>query len=103
LCGGGIETSLKSRGVFKLFSITAKVFFPDFVIGIDGRRCEDGGLLADPKFAFETTQELPKTHAPSAVLPDTSELKGAGTWISATIYAQVGTTVPGILCVLRLP
>jgi type III restriction enzyme len=40
-----------------------KGFFPDFVIGIDGRRCEDGGLLADPKFAFETTQELPKTHA----------------------------------------
>jgi type III restriction enzyme len=38
-------------------------FFPDFVIGIEGRKCEDGGLLADPKFAFEIAQELPKTHA----------------------------------------
>ena len=34
-----------------------KGFFPDFVIGIDGRKCEDGGLLADPKFTFEIAQE----------------------------------------------
>jgi type III restriction enzyme len=40
-----------------------KGFFPDFVIGIDGRKREDGGLLADPKFAFEITQELPKTYS----------------------------------------
>jgi type III restriction enzyme len=38
-------------------------FFPDFVIGVEGRKHEDGGLLADPKFAFEITQEQPKTHA----------------------------------------
>lgn len=38
-------------------------FFPDFVIGIEGRNREDGALLADPKFAFELTQEQPKTHA----------------------------------------
>ncbi|MGD1090167.1 MAG: DEAD/DEAH box helicase family protein, partial [Verrucomicrobiota bacterium] len=38
-------------------------FFPDFVIGIEGRKTEDGGLLADPKFAFEITQEEPKTYA----------------------------------------
>ncbi len=38
-------------------------FFPDFVIGVEGRKTEDGGLLADPKFAFEITQEQPKTHA----------------------------------------
>jgi type III restriction enzyme len=38
-------------------------FFPDFVIGIEGRKCEDGGLLADPKFQFEITQEQPKTYA----------------------------------------
>jgi type III restriction enzyme len=38
-------------------------FYPDFVIGIDGRKCEDGGLLADPKFHFEITQELPKSYA----------------------------------------
>ncbi len=40
-----------------------KNFFPDFVIGVEGRKTEDGGLLADPKFAFEITQEQPKTHA----------------------------------------
>lgn len=42
---------------------TGAPFFPDFVIGIDGRKTEDGGLLADPKFAFEITQEQPKTYA----------------------------------------
>jgi hypothetical protein len=40
-----------------------KGFFPDFVIGIEGRRREGGALLADPKFAFELTQELPKSYA----------------------------------------
>jgi hypothetical protein len=38
-------------------------FFPDFVIGIEGRKHEDGALLADPKFQFELTQEQPKTRA----------------------------------------
>ncbi len=38
-------------------------FFPDFVVGIEGRRCELGALLADPKFGFEVTQEHPKTYA----------------------------------------
>ena len=38
-------------------------FFPDFVIGVEGRRTEDGGLLADPKYAFETTEAKPKTYA----------------------------------------
>jgi type III restriction enzyme len=40
-----------------------KGFFPDFIIGIEGRKYEDGALLADPKFAFELAQELPKTYA----------------------------------------
>jgi type III restriction enzyme len=40
-----------------------KGFFPDFIIGIEGRKSEDGGLLADTKFQFEITQELPKTYA----------------------------------------
>jgi superfamily II DNA or RNA helicase len=30
-------------------------FFPDFVVGIEGRKYENGGLLADPKFQFEIT------------------------------------------------
>jgi superfamily II DNA or RNA helicase len=42
---------------------SGKGFFPDFVIGIEGRETEDGGLLADPKFFFEITQEQPKTYA----------------------------------------
>jgi superfamily II DNA or RNA helicase len=38
-------------------------FFPDFVIGMEGRKTELGALLADPKSGFETTAELPKSHA----------------------------------------
>ncbi len=38
-------------------------FFPDFIVGVQGRKKELGALLADPKFAFEITQELPKSHA----------------------------------------
>ena len=38
-------------------------FFPDFVIGVEGRKKELSALLADPKFAFELTQEQPKTYA----------------------------------------
>ena len=40
-----------------------RAFFPDFVIGLAGRKTELGALLADPKYAFETTQELPKTNS----------------------------------------
>jgi hypothetical protein len=35
-------------------------FFPDFIVGIRQRMREDGGLLADTKYAYETTKELPK-------------------------------------------
>jgi len=38
-------------------------FYPDFVIGIEGRKTEDGALLADPKERFETSQEAPKVLA----------------------------------------
>ncbi len=38
-------------------------FFPDFVIGINGRKTEFGALLADPKYGFETTAETPKSDA----------------------------------------
>jgi superfamily II DNA or RNA helicase len=40
-----------------------RAFYPDFIIGITGRPTEDHALLADPKFAFETGQELLKSHA----------------------------------------
>ena len=35
-------------------------FYPDFLIGIRGRESLDNGLLADTKYAYETTTELPK-------------------------------------------
>lgn len=38
-------------------------FYPDFVIGIDGRKTEDHALLADPKERFETSREAPKVLA----------------------------------------
>jgi len=40
-----------------------KGFFPDFIIGIEGRKREDGALLADPKFYFEISEAQPKTYA----------------------------------------
>lgn len=38
-------------------------FYPDFIIGIEGRNTEDGALLADPKDRFETSKEAPKVLA----------------------------------------
>ncbi len=38
-------------------------FYPDFVIGIEGRKTELGALLADPKERFETSKEAPKVLA----------------------------------------
>ena len=38
-------------------------FYPDFVIGIEGRKTEDGGLLADPKLNFQRDDEAPKVLA----------------------------------------
>jgi hypothetical protein len=40
-----------------------KGFYPDFIIGIQGRRREDSALLADPKHGFEITDEHPKSYA----------------------------------------
>ena len=38
-------------------------FYPDFVIGIEGRKTEEGGLLADPKHNFQSDDEAPKVLA----------------------------------------
>lgn len=38
-------------------------FYPDFVIGIEGRKTEDGALLADPKLNFQRDDEAPKVLA----------------------------------------
>ena len=42
---------------------SGKGFFPDFIIGIQGRKTEEGTLLADPKERFETSKEAPKVLA----------------------------------------
>lgn len=42
---------------------SGKGFYPDFVIGIEGRKNELGALLADPKDRFETSKEAPKIRA----------------------------------------
>lgn len=59
-------------------------FYPDFVIGIEGRKCDDGGLLADPKFAFEITQEQPKTYAEHPVYGRVLilSLQGGAQWMT---------------------
>jgi len=38
-------------------------FYPDFVIGVSGRRTENNILLADPKFYFQSDDEAPKIMA----------------------------------------
>ena len=38
-------------------------FYPDFIVGIEGRKTEDSVLLAEPKLSFERSEEIPKTHA----------------------------------------
>jgi superfamily II DNA or RNA helicase len=69
---------------------TGKGFFPDFVIGIEGRKCEDGGLLADPKFQFEITQEQPKTYAQHPVYGRVLilSLQGGAQWMTVS-YDEV--------------
>ena len=43
-------------------------FYPDFIVGIRDRAQEDGGLLADTKYAYETTREIPKLLAEHACM-----------------------------------
>jgi hypothetical protein len=38
-------------------------FFPDFVLGVEGRKTEDKILLVDPKYYFATDNEAPKVLA----------------------------------------
>ena len=38
-------------------------FYPDFVIGITGRKTEEGALLADPKLNYQRDDEAPKVLA----------------------------------------
>lgn len=38
-------------------------FYPDFVIGVEGRKTEDNVLLADPKLNYQRDDEAPKVLA----------------------------------------
>jgi hypothetical protein len=71
-------------------------FFPDFVIGINGRKKELGGLLADPKFAFELTQEQPKTYAEHPVYGRVLVLskQGGGQWVTVRYDAGQRRAMP---------
>jgi type III restriction enzyme len=60
-----------------------KGFYPDFIIGIEGRATEDGALLADPKERFETSQEAPKVLAEHRLYGRVLILaKEAGRWMT---------------------
>jgi superfamily II DNA or RNA helicase len=69
---------------------TGRGFFPDFIIGVAGRRRELGALLADPKFAFEITQEQPKTHAEHPLYGRVLilSLQGGGQWFTVRYDKQ---------------
>jgi hypothetical protein len=61
-----------------------KGFFPDFLIGVEGRAREDCGLLADPKFFFEIKQEEPKSYAQHPVYGRVLilSLQGGAQWMT---------------------
>jgi superfamily II DNA or RNA helicase len=50
----------------KVLLVDGRGFYPDFIVGIHNRRTESNGLLADTKYAYETTKELPKILAEHA-------------------------------------
>lgn len=59
-------------------------FYPDFIVGVRGRKNELGALLTDPKFAFEISQELPKANAEHPVYGRVLvlNLKAGGQWMT---------------------
>ena len=59
-------------------------FFPDFVVGINGRQTELGGLLADPKYFFEIAKEVPKSYSqhPSYGRVLILNRQGSGQWFA---------------------
>jgi hypothetical protein len=72
-------------------------FFPDFVIGIEGRKRELGALLADPKYYFEHADELPKTYAEHPSYGRVLILYQDATkqWLTVRYDAKQDRAVPG--------
>lgn len=56
-----------------------RAFYPDFIIGVKGRKTQDGVLLADTKFGFELGQEFPKLLAEHPAYGRTLIIHRAGT------------------------
>jgi hypothetical protein len=50
----------------KVLLVDGRGFFPDFIVGIQHRKTEANGLLADTKYAYDTNKELPKILAEHA-------------------------------------
>jgi len=44
----------------KVLLADGRGFYPDFIVGIQNRKTESNGLLADTKYAYDTNRELPK-------------------------------------------
>lgn len=65
-------------------------FFPDFVVGIEGRQHDSGALLADPKYFFEIAKEVPKSYAehPSYGRVLILNRQGSGQWFTVRYDEQ---------------
>jgi hypothetical protein len=50
----------------KLLLADGRGFYPDFIVGIRARKTENGGLLTDTKWAYDTNRKLPKILAANA-------------------------------------
>ncbi len=72
-------------------------FFPDFVVGIEGRETEEGALLTDPKYGFEVAAELPKAHAthPSYGRVLILNRQGGGHWMTVRYEEKQDRAVLG--------
>lgn len=71
-------------------------FFPDFVIGVEKRKEWQGVLLADPKYAFELTSELPKTLAVHPAYGKVLILhrQGGAHWVTVRYDEKLRKAVP---------
>lgn len=67
-----------------------RAFYPDFIIGVNGRGTQDGVLLVDTKYAFELGQEFPKLLAQHPTYGRTMIIHraGNGPWHIVTVNDQ---------------
>jgi type III restriction enzyme len=71
-------------------------FYPDFLVGINGRRKEQNGLLADTKYAWDTGREIPKMLAEHASYGRVVILtKDLGRWAIADVGRTGRPTLVG--------